>query len=129
MIDDSEMERFIRQIRERFPDAADRADQVMESRGYDPDEIASMPYLWLEALADITNESARNKEQKNIVDLTRYMAETYETGSEAVRRAIDTAYVENLMYDLNNDEKAWVCPLFPPIVRELYSDIWGKPRL
>ncbi len=107
----------------QFPAEAAVVDAEMAH--YDDDAYES----WLERFCDTTNDAMARRDE-SLVDahlsfLSRQLAETDEEG----RTAIDVAYAENLMWNLDVEGKRWAWPRIPANLQQLYIDIWGEARI
>jgi hypothetical protein len=128
MDQDNEVRELVKCVRTSLPNAAARADQFMLSRGFDREDLEVMTYVWLETFAEVTNDAARERDGAAIQAHTELLAKQYQSGGKAVRDAIDIAYAENLMWDLDDAARAWAWPRFSETVRRLYVEMWGEPR-
>ena len=53
-----------------------------------------------------------------------FFSRQFDMGSESVKSCIDVSYVENLMWDLEIEDKKWAWSLFPENLKTLYIDMW-----
>jgi hypothetical protein len=117
----------VRHIRQRFPDDAARTDEWHMDRGWEKTELDEAPHLWVEAFADRTTEAARAANWSVVEDHTEFMAAAYRSGSDAVKKLVDVAYAENLMWDLEDSAKVAAWPYVDEVVRDLYDRMWVTP--
>lgn len=124
---EQDIREFVQAIRNALPEAAQKTDHMMRGRGWDSDEGAE--YIWVEALADVTNMYVRRRDQQEVEKHLRFFAVELDRRSDAVKNCIDVSYVENLMWDLKREDKAWFWPRIPENLRKLYVAFWGGPTL
>ena len=123
---DRDVANLVEAIRKALPEAAKWTDGKMMALGFALND--NLYHLWIEALADVTNDAIRERREDILKEQTSFMAQQYQMGSEEVKKCIDVSYVENLMWELEARDKAWAWPLFPDDVRKLYVAMWGEPR-
>jgi hypothetical protein len=126
MDNNADIREFVAKIRRQLPSEAEKADALMRVRGFDIDE--ELDYLWIEALADVTNACIRRRNQQAMEHQFRFFSEQFDRGSEAVRKCIDVSYVENLMWELSSEDKKWAWLQLPENLQNLYIMMWGNPR-
>jgi hypothetical protein len=124
MAKETEIREFLRAIRNALPDAAAKTDEIMRGRGFDSDEDAE--YLWVEALADLTNIHIRQRNQTDLRKELAFFSMQIDQGTETVKNCINVSYVENLMFDLASEDKKWAWPQIPENLKKLYLAMWGK---
>jgi hypothetical protein len=115
----------IRRIRHRFPEEAKQTDQWHMDRGWEEVELEEAPHLWLEAFADRTTEAARASNWTAVAAHTEFMAAEYVTGADPVKKLVDVAYAENLMWNLEDSAKIVAWPYVAQVVQKLYERMWG----
>ncbi len=112
-----------REIAARFPEDAGVVDAQMEY--FDDDAYET----WIERFCDTTNAAMAKRDeplvQAHLSFLSQQLAETDEEG----RQAIDVAYTENLMWNLDAEAKRWAWPRIPANLQQLYVEMWGEPKL
>lgn len=112
-----------REIAAQFPKEAQVVDAQMEY--FDVDAYDT----WIERFCDTTNEAMANRDeqvvQAHLSFVSRQLAETDLEG----RRAIDVAYAENLMWNLDPEAKNWAWPRIPVNLQQLYADRWSSAKL
>jgi hypothetical protein len=57
--------------------------------------------------------------------MSQQLADTNEEG----RQAIDVAYTENLMWNLDVEAKRWAWPRVPANLQQLNVEMWGAPKI
>jgi hypothetical protein len=122
---DSEIRGFVKSIRQALPDAAAKTDEIMRGRGFDSEEDAE--FIWVEALADVTNMYIRRRNQEEVERELSFFSKQWDRGTDIVRNCIDVSYVENLLWDLASEDKEWAWPQIPENLQKLYVAMWGKP--
>lgn len=126
MDSDLEAEKLVNRIKERFPREAAVTDSWLKERGWEPEE---MTFLWVEAFADRTSEAIAMQDWQQVKEHTDFFAAEYCKGAEVVRGLVDAAYAENLMWDLGLETKVSAWQHISAKIQELYSRMWGIPRL
>jgi len=107
----------------RFPEEAKATDAHMEF--YDADAYET----WLERFCDTTNAAMAERDEQRVDAHLSFMSLHLEQGDADVRRAIDVAYTENLMWNLDVCAKRWAWPRIPANLKQLYVQMWGEPKL
>lgn len=125
MSEEREIQDLVKNIRQALPGAADQTDRLMADSGFDQEEEAH--YLWMEALAEVANELICQKDEGELKALLAHLSSEYDSGSGAVKNCIEVSFVENLLWDLEPDEKAWAWPRIPDNLAKLYTATQGKP--
>jgi hypothetical protein len=118
----------VARIRQRFPEEARRTDEWQIDRGWEEVELGEAPHLWVEAFADRTTEAARSGNWSAVKDHTEFMAAEYRNGPDSVKKLVDVAYAENLMWNLSDSIKALAWPHVDKVVQDLYERMWGAPK-
>jgi len=89
-----------REVRERFPEAAGRADLEHKRQGFGVG--SEYAYLWLGHLANALNqEMAKGIPFGKHAALFRFFSDAFSRGSEEVKECIDVSLVENLFWRVN----------------------------
>ncbi len=120
-----EISDFVGLIRSQFPLASTRTDQLMVERGFEIEN--DLFYLWIEALADVTNEFIQQKSESEIRCLFAFFSRRFDTENEKIKNCIEVSYVENLMFDAGNADAEWAWPYLPENLKRLYVAMWGSP--
>ena len=120
-----EIKSLVQLIRSQLPSASISADELMLERGYEVGD--NLLYLWIEALADVTNDLIQQKNEQEIIKHLVFFSRQFEKVSEKVKNFIEVGYVENLMWNSAGELKKWAWPLFPENLKCLYAAMWGKP--
>jgi hypothetical protein len=118
---------IVRRIRQRFPDEARQTDEWQMDRGWEELELDEAPHIWVEVFADRTTEAARAANWSAVRDHTEFMAAEYRNGSDPVKKLVDVAYAENLMWNLEDSVKVVAWPYVDKLVQDLYERMWGIP--
>ena len=112
-------------VRREFPAISSAADLLHEKRWgstLGPD----FEYAWFEALADAMNaEIVREAPCALHLPLFRFMERAFFQGSDAVKNCVDTAFVENLFWQLSSLKCAPYWHHMPPKLKQLYTDFHG----
>lgn len=127
MVSEEELQSLVDRIRHQLPEAARHTDRILAARGYDESELGGMPLTWIDALADTTNDAAREKDATAVQKQAVYMSEEYRKGSQSIRYAVEVSYAENLMWNLSDEESRWAWALYPQVIKDLYVRMWGQP--
>ncbi len=128
---EDEIKNLVHSIRESLPEAADLANTFFKERGFDiKDEFDiedELHYLWVEALADATNSFIKQNRMEEVKTLLQFMSSKLNEGSAPVKNCLDVSYIENLMWDLDEEDQKRAWPLFPENLKALYIAMWGEP--
>ena len=119
----SEVNELIQKFKQSFPAASQKATKIFVGLGFE--DVNEFPYLWLEALADVTNSLFKSNAKEAEAHL-KFMSTELNKGIENVTKAIDVAYVENLMLGFTNSEKKSAWEYFPSNIKQLYEAMWGR---
>jgi hypothetical protein len=120
-----EISEFVQLIRSQFPLASTRTDQLMAERGFEIED--DLLYLWIEALADVTNEFIRQRSESEIRRLFAFFSFRFDTENEKIKNCIEVSYVENLMFNAGTADAKWTWPYFPENLKRLYVAMWRSP--
>lgn len=112
-----------RAIAAQFPEDAAATDAQMEFFDEDAYEI------WLERFCETTNAAMALRNEQRVMAHLSFMSQQLELADNAMRRALDVAYIENLMWNLDLDAKRWAWPRIPSNLKQVYLDMWGQPEL
>ena len=112
-----------REIAAQFPEEAKVVDAQMEY--FDEDAYDT----WLERFVDTTNEAMAKRDEPVVQAHLSFVSQQLAATDEEGRRAIDVAYIENLMWNLDPEAKRWAWPRIPANLKQLYIDMWGDPKL
>ena len=122
-----EIEYLVQLIRSQLPSASISTDELMLERGYEVGD--SLFYLWIEAVADVTNDFIPEKNEQEVVKHLTFFSRQFEKNGEKVKNCIEVGYVENLMWNSPGELKKWAWLLFPENLKRLYTAIWGHPNM
>src|ERR1700744_5225545 len=115
--------RMKREIAARFPEDAETTDAQMEF--YDEDAYET----WLERFCDTTNAAMALRNEQRVHEHFSFISQQLQQADDDMRRALDVAYTENLMWNLDVDAKRWAWPRIPANLKALYVAMWGEPKL
>jgi hypothetical protein len=119
---DKELSALVKLIRSYFPDASEKTDESMNRMGFEDESEAYG--IWVEAFANETNSLMRERWQAEVEKHLIFFERQFDMGSDSVKSCIDVSYVENLMWDLDIEDKKWAWSLFPENLKLLYIDMW-----
>lgn len=123
-IDCYEEKKLTALLRNDFPDACRKTDEMMNKLGFEDEDDAY--FIWLETFADITNELIHQRLQTEVEAHLNFFSRQFEIGSESIKNYIDVSYTENLMWNLDTEDKKWAWRLFPENIKNLYINMWGE---
>jgi hypothetical protein len=124
MKEDKNIRIFIELTRSCFPNAARKTDEKMKNMGFDNEDKAY--FTWIESFADITNALIHERMQVEVEKHLIFFSQQFEIGSESVKNCIDVSYVENLMWNLDSEDKTWAWSLIPENLKSVYIDMWDE---
>lgn len=113
---------LVKLIRSYFPAASEKTDESMIRMGFEDESEAYG--IWVEAFANETNSLMRERRQTEVEKHLIFFERQFDMGSDSVKSCIDVSYVENLMWDLEIEDKKWAWSLFPENLKLLYIDMW-----
>jgi len=122
---EKDIDEFVLSIRKELPLESDLTDQKMLERGFDLED--ELHHLWVEQLADVTNEFLRQKNFEEATKQLNFFASSYNSGNYHVKNCIDVSYAENLMWNLEPKDKKQAWLVIPRELKALYIAIWGEP--
>ncbi|WP_039987676.1 DUF7674 family protein [Paraglaciecola mesophila] len=113
----SEIRRFLKEIRTKFPDVV----TLMEKH-----ESWALTFL-MEELANLTTILFNQGNLEEALEQLQYMSEKLDTATKAEFEYIDVYYTEHLFWKGTKEgiERGW--PLVPDNLKKLYLDFHGKP--
>lgn len=126
MDDEQAVRELAGKLRDRFPEDAARTDIWFTGRG--PIDRAQSDYDWIEAFAGRVADAVRERSGAHVEELTEFFAKQYRDGAVAVRRIVDVALAENMLFGLDDQAKIWAWPHIAIEIRHLYSAMWGVPH-
>ncbi len=83
-------------------------------------------YFFLEAFVDITNKYLRKREYTKAIEHLVYVEKKMKNGNDELVSLLDVAYIENLLWDLERDEKKRAWKYLPIGIQNRYTRIWGS---
>lgn len=124
---DLEIEKFIFEIRDKFPDVADRMDKWLNHLGLEPED--SMYTSMFEAFSQATTDAIKMRDEDTALKHLTYMSQKLINATTAVAEYIDVYYVESLLWDIKDNElRKWGWSLIPKNLQDLYIGVWGAQR-
>lgn len=75
----------------------------------------------------MTSEAMRDRNEQVVQAHLSYVSNLLIGANEKVHEYIDVYYVEELMYDLDEQSKQWGWFRIPENLRALYVAMWGQP--
>lgn len=117
-----EAESLINDIKQTFPDVAEKIDARIAEFG-DTEAYTEM----FEAFSEATNEAIKEKQESIVSSHFEFMSQRFLSATDTQREYIDVYYVEPLMwYIRDNKVKAWAWGIMPENLKKLYIGVWGK---
>jgi hypothetical protein len=112
-----------------FPEVAKDLDFTLkEMWDYEPHQRNEAWTMLIERFSQLTTDAIRRGDERTAKIYLDYMAEQYNRGGENCKKAIDTYYVESLLWDIKDLKiKKWGWSLIPAIFKDLYIKMWGEP--
>jgi len=113
-----------REVRERFPEAAARADLEHKRRGIEVDP--EYAYLWVEHLAYALNsQMTKGIPFPQHEALFRFFSDALTRGGDEVKQCIDVAFVENLFWHVDTALAQDYWRGLPQPLKDLYIGFHG----
>ncbi len=130
MTDNQEEIRLLDAIYNEFPEVAEDLDKTLTYNWeYEPHERNEMWTGLIERFSQLTTDAISRGDEKKAKVYLHFMEKQFQSGGEACKKAIDTYYVESLLWDikdLKKKKRGW--SLIPKTLQELYVTMWGKPK-
>lgn len=130
-ISDSKEEiRLLDNLYATFPDAAKDLDfNLKEMWDYEPHERNEAWTMLIERFSQLTTDAIARGDENTAKRYLKFMEEQYKRGGSDCKKAIDTYYVESLLWDIKDLKvKKWGWSLIPDTLKELYVGMWGEPK-
>lgn len=110
---------MLEEFRSQFPEAAARADKEHE---YLWGKLCSeSEFAWFESLAKSINSQMNSQAPTETTkEIFRFFEKRYAGPSEAVRKCIDTSFVENLFWHIPEKSAAAYWAALPNSLQDLY---------
>ena len=112
----------VESVRTAFSDEGARVDAILLRDGYE-----DAPHIWLEHFSQFTTDAIKRGEFAKATEHLNLLSALVLGGDEPTTRCIDVAYVESLMWDIEDDKlkrEGW--KLIPANLRVLYVALWGE---
>jgi hypothetical protein len=109
-------------IRRAFPKEATIVDVIVQRDGFE-----NAHYIWVEQFSQLTTDAIRTGDYEKSKAHLILLSGVLSRGDDAIKRCIDVAYVEPLMWDIKDDKvkrEGW--KLIPENLRFLYVRMWGQ---
>lgn len=110
-------------VRSAFLEEADAVDEILLKDGYDEDAYFS----WIEHFSQFTTDAIKRMDFDKASSHMSLFSRILSAGSEATIQCIDVAYVESLMWDIqdvNLKREGW--KRMPSNLKRLYIATWGE---
>ncbi|WP_350595102.1 MULTISPECIES: hypothetical protein [unclassified Pseudoalteromonas] len=123
---DVEVETFLGEIKQRFPEVANRIELNNNRMGYEPDD--KMYTAEMETFSQTTTDAIKAGDHDRALNYLKYMSEKLLVASVIEREYIDVYYVESLLWDIKDKkikQAGWL--LIPSNLKQLYIEMWGNP--
>ena len=117
-------QRIVETVRSTFPCEAKPIDTRLRADYFDTEES---PHVWLELFSQLTTDAIKVGEFSKASSHLKLLSALLTSADEPTRRCIDVAYVESLMWDIEDNEikrKGWM--LIPDNLQALYVAMWGE---
>lgn len=115
--------RIVEAIRAALPEEASDVDAVLQRDGYEEDAH----HTWIERFSQLTTDAIKGRDFFKATEHLQLVARLLDRGDEETIRCIDVAYVESLMWDINDEDlqrTGW--RIVPVKLRDLYVAMWGE---
>ena len=125
-MESDEIELFINEIRNKFPDVSVKIDEWMDRQGYDASD--KMYTSMMEEFSQVTTDAIKAKDEEKALSYLSYMSEKLKSATSKEYEYIDVYYVESLLWDVKDKSTlrfGW--DLIPDNLKNLYIEMWGKP--
>ena|SRR5690348_16982872 len=117
-------QRIVEEVRSAFPCEAQSIDTGLLADYFDIDKS---PHVWLERFSQLTTNAIKVGEFSKASTHLKLLSALLTSVDEPTKRCIDVAYVESLMWDIEDNEmkrKGWM--LIPNNLQALYVAMWGE---
>ncbi|QTN21464.1 hypothetical protein HZ992_14855 [Rhizobacter sp. AJA081-3] len=114
--------RIVEAIRAAFPAEAAEIDELLARDGYE-----NAPHTWVERFSQFTTDAIKRGEVTTASAHLNLLSRLLAQGNDFTLRCIDVAYVESLMWDVEDEKlkkSGW--KLVPANLRALYVEMWGE---
>jgi len=117
-------QRIVASVRSAFPDDARLIDTSLRDDHF---EVEESPHIWLERFSQFTTNAIKRGQYATASEHLNLLSALLTAADEPTIRCIDVAYVESLMWDIedgNVKHEGW--RLIPSNLQSLYTAMWGK---
>lgn len=129
MNNDKEEIKLLNAIYDTFPEVADDLDFTLKKNWeYEPHERNEMWTGLIERFSQITTDAISRGDDNTARKYLLFMEGQYLSGGVDLKKAVDTYYVESLLWNIKGTKrKARGWSLIPETLQELYVAFWGEP--
>jgi hypothetical protein len=114
--------RIVEALRAAFPEEAAQIDEALDRDCYE-----DAPHTWVERFSQFTTDAIKRGESSAATAHLKLLSRLLAMGDEPTLCCIDVAYVESLMWDIEDEKvKAEGWKLVPENLRKLYVEMWGQ---
>ena len=96
---------------------------------HEPHERNEVWTMLIERFSQLTTDAIARGDENAAKRYLKFMEEQYNRGGNDCKKAIDTYYVESLLWNIKDMKvKKWGWSLIPDTLKELYVAMWGEPK-
>ena len=112
---------FVREIKGRFPELVDmiKEELYQESSG-------GSCFQWIEKFGYITRDLLRNRQYEQAKVYLDFMDKALRGATPELKDTIEVGYVENILYDLTQQQKKDAWKYLAEKTKESYNSLWGS---
>ncbi|QEY16508.1 hypothetical protein D0C16_11270 [Cellvibrio sp. KY-GH-1] len=119
-------DKFCEEVKAKFPAISAKADREY-IRQWGDFETDLYSYSWFESLANALNiEMGKGIPRKDYQDLFSFVSNGFLKGDEDTKNAIDTAFVENLFWNVSSSASELYWNTLPENLKDLYLNFHRK---
>lgn len=124
------LDQLYKKIKADFPSLSTTAETIYTNRWNDIIETDFSPHAWFESLANAVNsEMNRQVPSKNYKNLFILISKEYSAGEQDTKTAIDVAFIENLFWQVSNNDAKSYWDILPMNLKNLYVGFHGRSPL
>jgi hypothetical protein len=90
--------RIVEVLRAAFPEQGTQIDETLDRDGYE-----DAPHIWVERFSQFTTDAIKRGESSTATAHLNLVSRLLAAGDESILRCIDVAYVESLMWDIQDE--------------------------